>query len=161
MTHQDGILQILFRILSANEEAVRAFLRGNPFDKLLRSYSEFTADGKGLYKSDRAFQHCRMSSKAQQEYESGKRMKDLYQEHRVPLSIIRDRLLKSDRTLDAINHIMQDNEIVIITRQEQQYLDNATENGGLGLKSTMPKNGQCRLVYAGIQLEAKPQSPPC
>jgi len=152
MTHQDAIIEILFRILTADKDAVIAFSRGNPFAMLMRSYSEYTSDGQYCYQHDRAFQHFRMSMAAYREYQSGKSMKELYQEHRVPLSIIKDRLLRSDRTLDSIKQIMKDNEIVIITKHERDYLDKAVQKGGLGLRSRMPEDGRCRLAYAGIQI---------
>ena len=50
MTHQEGIARCITAILAQNDETVSAFRRGNPFDKLLRSYDEFNSSGEPLYR---------------------------------------------------------------------------------------------------------------
>lgn len=50
MTHQDAVAQIITSILRHEDNVIRHFCLGNPFDKLLRSHDEFTAEGIGLYR---------------------------------------------------------------------------------------------------------------
>jgi len=149
MTHQEAIIEIVSVVLAQNETAVQAFCRGNPFDKLLRSYYEFTADGKPLYRKKRGSEHYRYSVDA---YATGLPADQLYGEHRIPLTIIIRRLLTCDGTKDAIRDILSSNEVVLITDQEQQYLDGSISKGGLGLRSRMPETGVCRFEIAGIKI---------
>ena len=90
MTHQQNIVLILQAILVLPKETKQTFKKGNPFDKLLRSYDEFNALGKPLYRNNRGSQHYKMSQKA---FDLGLEASKLYGEHRVPLSIIRNKLL--------------------------------------------------------------------
>ena len=148
MTHQEAIIETLHRILTQKDEIVRIFSRGNPFDKLLRSYDQFTSTGLPLYKSKRGKDHYRYSRKAA---ESKLEASELYGEHRVPLSIIRQRLLECDRSVRSIKTIMESNEVVLITKEEQRLLD-SKEPTGLGLRSTIPKCGTDRLEFANIEV---------
>lgn len=137
----------MMAILGQNNEVVSAFSRGNPFDKLLRSYDEFNSIGEPLYKAERAKKHYKMSVKA---YESGLKVKELYGEHRIPLSVIRKRLLESNRTYEVISSILRENEVILITKEEAGTMDGALNKGGLGLRSVMPDDGKCRLEIAQI-----------
>lgn len=83
MSHQRHIAQGFASVLALPEDALVAFRRGNPFDKLLRSYDEFNAAGKPLYRRDLAAEHYKMSKLA---YASGLRARALYGEHRIPLT---------------------------------------------------------------------------
>lgn len=147
MTHQEGIIHCLAAILGQSNEVITSFSRGNPFDKLLRSYDEFNSNGEPLYKAERARNHYKMSIRA---YNSSLKVKELYGEHRIPLSVIRKRLLESDRTYEAISGILRENEVVLITKEEARIMDGALHKGGLGLRSIMPDDGQCRLDIAQI-----------
>lgn len=149
MSHQEAIIQMLSVILAQNETVLHAFRRGNPFDKLLRSYYEFTADGLPLYRRKRGANHYRYSVKA---YASGLPADQLYGEHRIPLTIIIRRLLECDGSIEAIHAIMSSNEVILITAEEQQYLDGAIAGGGLGLRSRMPEDGRCRLDVGGVSI---------
>lgn len=145
MTHQQHIATTIAHILALPDNVISSFRRGNPFDKLLRSYDEFTSDGRGLYRKALGRQHYRFSraAYASRLCPSDKR---LYGEHKIPLTVIIQRLINSDRSLSTVEGILQSNEVVIITREEQQCLD------GGGLKSRMPPNGKCRLAYARIEI---------
>ncbi len=149
MTHQEAIIHCIKAVLSQSEDVIKSFCRGNPFDKLLRSYDEFNADGLPLYKVERAKNHYKMSIKA---FESNLKVEDLHGEHKIPLSIIREQLLESDRALETISNILQSNEVILITKEESKFIDRATKNGGLGLRSTMPDDGRCRLEVADIKI---------
>jgi len=148
MTHQEAIIETLHRILTQKDEIVKSFTRGNPFDKLLRSYDQFTSTGLPLYKSKRGKDHYRYSRKA---VESKLEPAELYGEHRIPLSIIRQRLLECDRSVDSIKTILESNEVVLITKNEQELLDSKGPKG-LGLRSKMPECGADRLVFANIEI---------
>ena len=148
MSHQKAICELLYKILNMDDEAVIAFSRGNPFDKLLRSYDEFTSNGYPLYRKDRGQYHYKFSEKA---FHSSLTAKDLYGEHRIPLKIIKNMLVESSRTLSEIQAIMRSNEVVLITREEQRLLDLKPPHG-LGLRSKLPPCGTDRLIYAGIYI---------
>lgn len=155
MTHQESICQVIHAILKLEDMVVSGFCKGNPFDKLLRSYDEFTAEGLPLYRNDRASQHYKYSVAA---YNSGKRASELYGEHRIPLKVIREQLLESGRSYREIFSIMKTNEVVLITKEEQQYLDRTPTAGGLGLRSKLPPCGTDRLHFAGIEIAAETTS---
>lgn len=155
MTHQDAIARTVTAILSQDETVIQHFCLGNPFDKLLRSHDEFTADGKGLYRRSIGSKHYRMSKAA---YSSSLDAKELYGEHRIPLKIIIKRLVESSRTFEAVKAILATNEVVLITSEEQKRLDSSLANGGLGLKSKLPADGSDRLNFAGIEIAEETMS---
>lgn len=153
MTHQEGIARCLAAILSQDDETLAIFRRGNPFDKLLRSSDEFNSEGKGLYKNQRARNHYKMSVAAFTAFESGIRINDLFAEHCVPVALTIQKLLAAPRKDTAsILAILQENEVVIITKEEQVRIDAAVHKGGLGLRNKMPEGGVgcSRLDAAGI-----------
>lgn len=151
MTHQKHIAAIIAHILALPDDVIRSFCRGNAFDKLLRSYDEFTSDGRWLYRHPLGRLHYRYSRAA---YASGLCASDkkLVGEHKIPLTVIIQRLLHSDRSLSAVEQILQSNEVILIMKEEQQHLDGRVSAGGCGLKSRMPPNGHCRLAYARIEI---------
>jgi hypothetical protein len=149
MTHQEAIIKCVAAVLALDDDSVTAFRRGNPFDKLLRSYDEFNAEGQPLYKNERARKHYMMSVRA---YESGLPVKELYGEHRIPLSVVIARLLGSDRTVASIRRILEENAVILVTKEEAQLIDRAVNKGGLGLKQSLPPDGRCRLEVARIEI---------
>lgn len=148
-THQEHIARCITAILQLDEQTVRAFCKGNPFDKLLRSFDEFAADGTPLYRREVARQHYQQSQAA---YASGLPVKELYGEHRKPISCLIRELLASDRSESTVLRLLRQNEVVLITKEEARQLDRSKANGGLGLKSSLPSGGNCRLQAAGILL---------
>ena len=155
MTHQEGIARCLSSILSLDAETLAIFRRGNPFDKLLRSFDEFNSEGKGLYKNQRARNHYKMSVAAFAAYESGVKINDLYAEHCVPVALTIQKLLTApQKDTASILAILQENEVVVITREEQIRIDAAVHRGGLGLRNRMPEGGVgcSRLDAAGIKI---------
>lgn len=155
MTHQEGIVRCLAAILSLDAETLAIFSRGNPFDKLLRSFDEYNSDGKGLYKNQRARNHYRTSVAAFAAYKSGIKINDLYAEHCVPFALTIQKLLTApQKDTASILAILQENEVVIITREEQIRIDAAVLRGGLGLRNRMPEGGiGCsQLEAAGIRI---------
>ena len=149
MTHQESICRVIHVILNSEGAIIDGFCRGNPFDKLLRSHDEFNAEGRSLYRNDRGSQHYKYSVAA---FKSNLKASKLYGEHRIPLKLIKEQLLESGRSYEKIRTIMSSNEVVLITKEEQQYLDRKSSFGGLGLRSKMPKCGTDRLTFAGITI---------
>jgi hypothetical protein len=160
MTHQIAIKRVIVAILAQENWVIQCFRRGNPFDKLLRSHDEFTANGLGLYRNNRGARHYRMSKNAYAAYILGLETnqllgleaKQLYGEHRIPLNIVIKRLVESDRTYQDVEAILAENEVVLITPEERNHLDSSPENGGLGLRSKLPPDGTDRLTFAGIEI---------
>ena len=149
MTHQEHITLILTQILQLPEDAVVAFSRGNPFDKLLRSYDEFTADGRALYRRKLGRHHYRHSRAA---YESGLCASTLFGEHKIPLKLIAARLTNSDRQFHTVQAILESNEVVLITDDEERLINASKANSGYALRSRMAPNDGCRLAHCGIEI---------
>ena len=148
MTHQEGIARILNSILNLDIEIIEIYKRGNPFDKLLRSFSEFNSKGEPLYKNwKRAFNHYQFSVDAYNCFNDTSNHSNLYAEHIIPLSIIRDELLNlTNPTFEKILQLLNDkNRIVVITKSEQKLIDKK-------FKSSLPENGIDRLTFHGIEI---------
>ena len=149
MTHQEAIAQCITNFINQDDRIIAAVRRGDPFDKLLRTYDGYNAEGKRLYQSERARNHYKMSINA---YKSGLLVKNLKPEHRIPLSIIAKRLFESDKTLKSVKRILEENDVILVTKEEANFIDGSITNGGLGLKATLPKDTRCRLEAAQIQI---------
>ena len=148
-SHQEKIARCLAAILALDEETVQAFCKGNPADKLIRSFTEFSAEGGALYRREAAKRHYRASVAA---YTSGLPAKELYGEHRVPISCSIKKILASDRSEATVLRLLRENEVVLLTKEEAGYIDRSRSKGGMGLKSSLPADGGCRLQAAGIEL---------
>ena len=148
-THQQHIALIITQILALSDDTLTAFSRGNPFDKLLRSYDEFTADGKGLYRKKLGSSHYRYSKSA---YSSSLSADKLFGEHRIPLKLISQQLMNSDRKLSTVESILSSNEVVLFTDEEERRINASKVNSGFALRSVMAPNGGCRLAYCGIEI---------
>jgi hypothetical protein len=149
MNHQEHIAILLTQILQLPDDTVAAFSRGNPFDKLLRSYDEFTADGRALYRQKLGRYHYRHSQAA---YASGLYGRELFGEHRIPLKLIAARLKSSDRQFHTVQAILESNEVVLITYEEARIINASIANGGYALKSRMAPSDRCRLAHCGIEI---------
>lgn len=96
-----------------------------------------------------------MSVAAFAAYESEVKIADLYAEHCVPVALTIQKLLTAPRKdAAAIMAILLENEVVIITREEQNRIDAAVHKDGLRLRNRMPKGGVgcSRLDAAGIRI---------
>lgn len=69
-------------------------------------------------------------------------------EHRVPMKVMRERIRSIDfkSNKDFIKYLKETYSLCLITREEDRLLNNAK------LTSSMPKNGNCRYIEAGITL---------
>jgi len=145
--HQDAIAEVIYAILKLPKHLKEAFSRGNPFDKLLRSYSEFTSSGLPLYKKNWSFNHYPVSIKALAQFKKTNTIKGLHAEHVTPLSLIKNELLegKQKSLISLKRHLKKHNKVVIVTKDEQRVIDKM-------FRSKMPPNGQSRLEYFGIKI---------
>ena len=148
-SHQEKIARCLAAILALDEETVQAFCKGNPFDKLIRSFDEHSAEGKPLYKKEAGRKHYKVSVAASA---SNKPVKELHGEHKIPVSCIIKQLLSSDRSYDTVLRILLSNEVILTTKEEARYLDSPVAKGGMGLRMCLPKDGLCRLKAANIKI---------
>ena len=148
-THQDSIAEIIYNILKMPNHLREAFIRGNPFDKLLRSYSEFTSSGKPLYRNKRSINHYLFSLKAHAHFKKHKSLDGLHAEHEVPLSIVKQKLLNNKSlTLQMVkSYLYKNNKVVVITKAEQKLIDSTH-------KSSMPESGISRLDYHKVKTAA-------
>jgi hypothetical protein len=146
-SHQDAIAKIIYNILQMPVELRLAFAKGNPFDKLLRSYTEFTSKGEPLYRNNRCKDFYPFSVNAFKHYTKFNTLDGLHAEHIVPLSMIKEELLKNPtKTIKNLkSYLAKKNKIVVITKVEQKLIDSK-------FKSKMPSNGKSRLEYFGIKI---------
>ena len=146
-THQDAIAEIVYNILQMPVELRTAFSRGNPFDKLLRSYSEFTSKGEPLYRNKRCIDYYPFSINAFNHFNACNTMDGLHAEHIVPLSMIKKELLNnSSYSLEKVKaYLSKNNRIVVITKSEQKTIDS-------NHKSSMPEGGLSRIGYHMIKI---------
>lgn len=145
--HQDAIAEVIYAILKLPKHLKEAFSRGNPFDKLLRSYSEFTSTGLPLYKKNLGFNHYPVSVKALAQFKKTNSIKGLHAEHITPLSLIKAELLNGkQKSLTSLKRFLRKyNKVVIVTKTEQRLIDSS-------FRSKMPPNGKSRLEYFGIRV---------
>jgi hypothetical protein len=145
-THQDAMAEIIYSLLKMPNDLRDALIRGNPFDKLLRSYSEFTSNGESLYRNKRSVNFYPFSVKAIAHYKKYKTLDGLHAEHIVPLSHIKKVLLndKNWSLLRVKNYLAKYNQVVVITEDEQKLIDTK-------FKSTMPPRGTSRLDFFKIK----------
>ena len=147
ITHQSAIAEVIYAIMNLSPDLKEAFSRGNPFDKLLRSYSEFTSNGLHLYRTRRCSEHYRFSEKALVLFKKTNSLDGLHAEHEVPLSKIKQELLSREfKSLESLkSYLAKSNKVVIITKAEQKIVDSK-------FRSNMPPNGESRLQYFGIKI---------
>lgn len=154
ITHQDAISEVIYAILKLPPHLREAFSRGNPFDKLLRSYSEHTSTGKRLYKSKkRNYKHYPFSVNALHHFNKINSLVGLHAEHVTPLSLIKKKLcngnIKSE--IGVKRFLAKHNKVVVITKEEQRKIDSR-------YRSKMPSNGKSRLEYFGIKIAKSTQT---
>jgi hypothetical protein len=106
-------------------------------------------NGDKVYrKASKMSLHYRYSENA---WKSKNQLGDLYFEHLVPLKITKEKLLDLIKTNkvshESVKAILDENEIVVITRIEQKIVD-APEN----FKSSLPEGDIDRLSAVGIKI---------
>jgi hypothetical protein len=146
-SHQDAIAEIIYRLIKMPINLRVALVRGNPFDKLLRSYSEFTSKGDPLYRNKRCFEFYPFSVNAQSYFRKNNTLDGLHAEHEIPLSIIKEKLLEncSWSLLRVKRYLAENNKVVVITKDEQRLIDSK-------FKSSMPADGKSRIEYFRIKI---------
>ena len=150
MTHQEGIARCLTTLLAQDNATIAIFRRGNPFSMLIRSFDEFNSIGEGLYHKELGRKHYKMSVNA---YDSPLKADKLVGEHCIPIKITIAQLLAAPKNdVTAVLRILLQNEVVLVTKEEQRRVDASIKNGGLALRSKMPTCGSTRLEAAGIAI---------
>jgi hypothetical protein len=149
MNYHDAIIDLVNYILRNGESYLRLIDSGNAFDKTLRNYHQFNLNGDKVYrKASKMSLHYRYSENA---WKSKNQLDDLYFEHLVPLKITKEKLLDLIKTNkvshESVKAILDENEIVVITRIEQKIVD-APEN----FKSSLPEGDIDRLSAVGIKI---------
>jgi hypothetical protein len=151
ITHQEGITKILFNLLQMDEELIEILSRSNPFDNLLRSYSEHNSKGEYLYRNRKGINHYKFSVNAYKHFKQYGKMEGLHSEHIVPLRVIKAELLKKKFTSirSLSNYLQKTNFIIVITKAEQKLMDSK-------FRIDLPMNGLNRFDY--FELKIAPQT---
>ena len=146
-SHQDSIAEIIYHLLKMPNNLTEALARGNPFDKLLRSYGEFTFNGHPLYRNKRSIDYYPFSINAYKHFRKYDTLDGLHAEHIVPLSIVKDVLLNNaSYSLKKVKfYLAENNKIVVITKEEQKLIDSTH-------RSTIPDDGVSRLDFHKIKI---------
>ena len=149
MNYHFAIIDLVHYILKNGELYLRFIDSGNAFDKILRNYHQFNLNGDKVYRRiSKMSLHYRYSENA---WKSKDKLDDLYFEHLVPLKITKEKLLDLIKTSkvshEQVKAILDENEIVVITRNQQKIVD-AREN----FKSSLPEGNIDRLSAVGIKI---------
>jgi hypothetical protein len=148
MTYHDTIIDLVHHILSKGIEYYKNVDSGNAFDKILRNYHQFNLNGEKVYRrKTKMTQHYRYSENA---WKSKNNISELYFEHLIPLKITKEKLQElitsGNVSHEAVKSILDENEIIVITRVEQNKIDKH-------YKSSVPDNKVDRLTAVGIRIE--------
>ncbi|MBU3660654.1 MAG: hypothetical protein FGM14_12315 [Flavobacteriales bacterium] len=148
MTYHETIIDLVHHVLSKGIEYYKNVDSGNAFDKILRNYHQFNLNGDKVYRrTSKMAQHYRYSENA---WKLKNNLSELYFEHLIPLKITKEKLQEliasGNVSHDSIKTILDENEIVVITRDEQKIVD-------ADFKSSLPKESLDRLAVVGIKIE--------
>lgn len=148
MTYHETIIDLVHHILSNGKEYFKNVDSGNAFDKILRNYHQFNLNGEKVYRrTTKMVKHYRYSENA---WKLKNNISQLYFEHLIPLKITKKKLheliASGNVSHNLIKTILDENEIVVITRDEQKIVD-------ADFKSSLPKESLDRLAVVGIKIE--------
>ena len=108
--------------------------KGNFYDKLIRNYHQYNSNDIKVYrKKTRIGKHYKFTKAAFEKFSQGNKVSGLHFEHLIPVKIIKERLLKSDKSSKSIKQILDENEIIILTTSQANLLDK-------NFKSELPKH---------------------
>lgn len=126
------IKNILSHAQDANfEENIK---KGNFYDKLIRNYHQYNSNDIKVYrKKTRIGKHYKFTKAAYEKFSQDNKVSGLHFEHLIPIKIIKERLLESDKSFESIKQILDENEIIILTTSQANLLDK-------NFKSELPKN---------------------
>jgi hypothetical protein len=152
MAYHETIIDLVQHILSNGIEYLKNVDSGNAFDKILRNYHQFNLKGEKVYRrTTKMAKHYRYSENA---WKSKNNISDLYFEHLIPLKITKEKLqdliITGNVSHEAVKIILDENEIVVITRDEQKIIDTPGN-----FKSSLPENNVNRLTAVGIKIEER------
>ena len=136
MNYHDFLISQIKHILShvndANfEENIK---KGNFYDKLIRNYHQYNSNDIRVYRrKTRIRKHYKFTKAAYEQFSQNNKVSELHFEHLIPIKIIKERLLESDKSFESIKQILDENEIIILTTSQANLLDK-------NYKSELPKH---------------------
>tara|TARA_B100001564_G_scaffold333287_1_gene320838 strand:- start:189 stop:686 length:498 start_codon:yes stop_codon:yes gene_type:complete len=147
--HDFLILQIKNILSHANDANFEENIKkGNFYDKLIRNYHQYNSNDIKVYrKKTRIGKHYKFTKAAYEKFSQDNKVSGLHFEHLIPLKIIKQKLLESDKLYESIKKILDENEIIILTKSQAKVLDKY-------FKSELPK----RLNRIAIMSEIYPNN---
>lgn len=136
MNYHTFLISLIKHILSKAKDANfdENIKKGNFFDKLIRNYHQYNSNDIRVYRrKTRIGKHYKFTKAAYEQFLQNKKVSELYFEHLIPVKIIKERLLKSDKSSKSIKQILDENEIIILTTSQANLLDK-------NFKSELPKH---------------------
>ena len=126
MNYHDFLISQIKNILSHAKDAnfEENIKKGNFYDKLIRNYHQYNSNDIKVYrKKTRIGKHYKFTKEAYEQFLQNNKVSELHFEHLIPLKIIKEKLLKSDKSLESIKQILDDNEIIVLTTNQAKVLD--------------------------------------
>lgn len=143
MTYHEVIEDIIRYVLEKDDNYYRQLNSGNAYDKVIRNYHQFNYKGERVYRSIlKGPKFYRYSSKA---WRNRKNRNKLNYEHLVPVKLIKVWLRDCDGSRSEIRRILNETEIVVVTRDEAVKMDSFH-------RVDLPSDGRNRLDVAGIEM---------
>lgn len=148
MNYHETIIDLIYYTLSQGEKYLSMIDKRNAYDKLIRNYHQVNYKGMVVYRNKRARNYYRFSEAAWKKRKQNK----LYYEHLIPVKLMKEKLkeliLINSVTKENIKAILNENEIVVLIREEASKIDKKH-------KTTLPNSGKDRLMEYGIIIEPK------
>jgi len=146
MTYHEAIIDLIYYVLKRGEIYLNLVDSGNAYDKIIRNYHQFNSFGEKVYRNKSLMiKYYRISKEA---YPLVDDISNIYFEHVYPVKLLKKDLreLKGEEiNIRNIQSIMDQSEIVVLSRKEAKTLDKI-------YKDTIPKNGKDRLEELQIEI---------
>ena len=136
MNYHDFLISQIQNILSHENDAnfEENIKKGNFYDKLIRNYHQYNSNDIKVYrKKTRIGKHYKFTQSAYEKFSQDNKVSGLHFEHLIPIKIIKQKLLESDKLYESIKKILDENEIIILTKSQAKVLDKY-------FKSELPKH---------------------
>ena len=139
--YHDTIIDLIFYILSKDNNYIKNINKGNAFDKIIRNYHQFNGAGEKVYiNKSRIIKNYKFTNDAFSEYKNNN-IKNLYYEHLIPVNIIKKRLFDlNEINTKKIKKILNENEVIVLTKSQAKILDGIYKN-------TIPNKFKDRMAY--------------
>lgn len=148
MTYHETVIDVIHHILSKGSGYLKMIDTRNAYDKLLRNYHQVNLNGEVVYRNNRAKSHYRFSVEAWKIND----VKKCYYEHLIPVKLMKQELKalidSANINRQAIAAILNNNEKVVLTRDEAQNIDKKH-------KTCLPDSGKDRVTEYTISIEPK------